>query len=142
VTGAGDPDERCLGEGHAHRFALTTVDAADSPEAAREAGIRDTGPAVRADAVAVRGRRDDQIALDDSADVAADLLDHTDELVADGTRLERRLAAVLPEVAAAHTGQHDANDGVGGLDDDRVGAVRDLDRSRSFDDRRTHGAVR
>jgi hypothetical protein len=70
------------------------------------------------------------------------ILDHADELVADGTRLERRLPAVLPEVAAADARQNHAHDGVGGLDDDRVGAVRDLDRSRSFDDRRTHGAVR
>jgi hypothetical protein len=75
-------------------------------------------------------------------DIAADVFDHTDELVADRARLERRLPAVLPEVAAADARQHDANDGIGGLDEDWVGAVPDLDLAGGFDDRRTHRAVR
>ena len=55
--------------------------------------------------------------LRDVAHVGADVLDDADELVADRAGLERRVAAVVPEVRAADAGQHDADDRVGRLDD-------------------------
>ena len=58
--------------------------------------------AVRAGAVAERERCDDEVAALDVRDVGADVLHDADELVADWARLERRVAAVLPEVRA-HT---------------------------------------
>jgi hypothetical protein len=141
VTGAGDPDECGVGEGHARCLSLASVNPVEAPEAAGDAGSRNAGAAVCAPAVAVRGWRDNQIALSDAADVGADIRDHADELVAERARLGRRLAAVVPEVSAADARQHDADDGIGGLDDNRVGAVRDLDHAGGFEDRRTHGAA-
>ncbi len=64
----------------------------------------------------------------DVRDVAADVLDDADELVADRAGLERRVAAVVPEVRPADAGEHDADDRVGRLDDDRVAPVAGLDR--------------
>ena len=63
----------------------------------------------------------------------ADVLDDADELVADRAGLERRVAAVVPEVRAADAGQHDADDRVGRLDDDRVAPVAALDAA-GFDE--------
>ena len=69
----------------------------------------------------------------------ADVLDDADELVADRARLERRVAAVVPEVRAADAGEHDAHDRVGGLDDDRVGPVAGLDPVGFDEESSTHG---
>ena len=126
VPGAGDRDERAVGERDADRLALAAV-AVGRVEAAGDAGGRDAVPAVRARAVAEGERRDDEVALADVRDVGADVLDDADELVADRPGLERRVAAVVPEVRAADAGEHDADDRVGRLDDGRVGPVADLD---------------
>jgi hypothetical protein len=64
----------------------------------------------------------------DVPQVGADVLDDADELVADRAGLERRVAAVVPEVRAADAREHDALDGVGGVGDGRVGPVADVDR--------------
>jgi hypothetical protein len=139
VTGAGDADQGGVGEGHAHRFALASVDPVEAPEAAGDAGSRDAGAAVGAGAVAIRGRRDDQVTLGDTAHVGTRVLDHPDELVANRARLVRRLAAVNPEVPAADACEHNADDGIGGFGDNRVRAVSDFDHAGRFEDRRTHG---
>ena len=77
--------------------------------------------------------------LRDVPDVGADVLDDADELVADRARLERRVAAVVPEVRAADAREHHAHDGVGGLGDGRVGPVADLDAMRFDEESSTHG---
>ena len=51
----------------------------------------------------------------DVAHLGADVLDDADELVADRAGLERRVAAVVPEVRAADAGEDDADDRVGRL---------------------------
>ena len=96
-------------------------------------------PAVRARAVAEGERRDHEVARCEVGDVGADVLDDADELVADRAGLERRVAAVVPEVRAADAGEHDAHDRVGRLDDDRVGPVAGLDRVGLVEDGCTHG---
>jgi hypothetical protein len=75
----------------------------------------------------------------ESADVGADVLGDADELGADRTRLERRFAAVEPEVRAAHTGRHDADDRVRRLDDHRIRAFAGGDGAGLVEDRSTHG---
>ena len=95
--------------------------------------------AVRAGAVAERERRDHEVAPGDVPDVGADVLDDADELMADRARLERRVAAVVPEVRAAHAREHHAHHGVGGLGDGRIGPVADVDVMRSYEESSTHG---
>jgi hypothetical protein len=83
--------------------------------------------AVRAGPVAERERRDHEIAALDVRDVGAGVLDDADELVGDRAGLERRVAAVVPEVRAADARERDTHDRVGRLDDDGVGPVAGLD---------------
>ena len=56
-----------------------------------------------------------------------------------GPGLERRVAAVVPEVRAADAGQHDADDRVGRLDDGGVGPVAGVDAVGLDEDRCSHG---
>jgi hypothetical protein len=94
---------------------------------------------VRARLVAERERGDHELALSDVADVGAHGLDDPDELMADRAGLERRVAAVVPQVRAADAGQHDANDRVGALDDDRVGPLAGLDAVGCEEESCAHG---
>ena len=55
--------------------------------------------------------------------LGADVLDDADELVADGADGVLGLAPVVPEVRAAHAGQHHPHDRVGRLLDGRVGTL-------------------
>ena len=82
---------------------------------------------------------DHEVALGNAAHVGSELLHHADELVADRAGLERRVAAVVPEVRAADAGEHDAHDGVSGLAEDGVGPVAGLDAVRLLEDGCTHG---
>ena len=138
MPGAGHRDERAVGERDAHRLALAAV-AVGGVEAAGDAGGGDAVAAVRTGAVAERERRDDEVAALDVRDVAADVLDHADELVADRAGLERRVAAVVPEVRPADAGEYDADDRVGRLDDERVAPVADLDTVGFDEESCTHG---
>ena len=82
------------------------------------------GPADLAGVVGGEERADDELARLDGRDRAADLLDDADVLVAHRCRLVTGLdAAVGPEVRAAHAGGRQPDDGVGRLDDGRVGAL-------------------
>ena len=138
VPGPGHRDERAVGQRYAHRLALAAV-TVGRVEAAGDAGGGDAVAAVRAGTVAERERRDDEDAALDVRDVAADVLDHADELVADRAGLERRVAAVVPEVRPADAGEYDADDRVGRLGDDRVAPVADLDTVRFDEESCTHG---
>ena len=136
-----DFDQRAVGERHPYRLALAAV-AVGGIEPAGHARRGDAVAAVRAGAIAEGERRDDEIALRDLADVGTDVLDDAHELVADRPRLERRVAPVVPEVRAAHAGQHDANHRVGGLGDDGVATLADGDGPGFIEDRCTHGIQR
>ena len=72
------------------------------------------------------------------AHVGADVFDDADELVADRAGLERRVAAVVPEVRAADAGEDDADDRVGGLDDRRIAPVAGGDGAGLVEDGCTH----
>jgi hypothetical protein len=138
MPGARDRDQRRAGQRHADRLALAAV-AIAREHAAVHARRRHVVPAVRARAIAVDVRRDDEIARGDAGHVGADVLDDADELVADRPRLERRVAAVEPEVRPADAGDDDADDRVGGLDDRRITAITGRDRTGPVEDRCTHG---
>jgi hypothetical protein len=94
---------------------------------------------VRARPVAERERGDDEVALPDVTDVGAHVLDDADELVADRAGLERRVAAVVPQVRAADAGHRDAHDRVGGLDDHRIGPIAGLNPVGFDKESCTHG---
>ncbi len=126
----------------AHRLALTAVDLACAEHAAGHAAGRPPGPAVLEGAVVVEERGGHEVALADASDVGARLFHDADQLVVDGAGLERRLAAVVPEVRAAHAGPHDPHDGIGVLLHDRVGPVGDLYVAGSVEDSSSHGDFR
>src|SRR5919206_3441233 len=89
-----------------------------------DAGRLVAGPADLAGVVRREERADDELARLDQAHLAADLLDDADVLVAHrGRPVDRLDAAVGPEVRAAHAGDRQSDDGVGLLDDRRVGAL-------------------
>ena len=138
VAGAGDRDEGAVGERDADGFALAAVDGAVAEVAAGDAADRRAVQAVRAGAVAVDERGDHQVADGDGGDVAADVFDDADELVADRADGVVGLAAVVPEVRPAHAAQHDPHDGVGRLLDDRIRSGPDRDRPGPVEDGCTH----
>src|SRR3954453_2454662 len=112
MAGARHRHERAVGERDAYGLALAAV-AVLREEAAGQARGRDAVLAVRAGAVAVGERGDDEVALLDLLDVGADILDDADELVPDGAGRELGLTAVEPEVGAADARQDDTYDRVG-----------------------------
>src|SRR5205085_2810778 len=126
-------EQTAVGKRDAYRLTLATV-AVHRVEAAVHARGRDPVSAMRARPVAVRERRDDEVALLDVVDIRADVLDHADELVSDRAGLERRVAAVVPEVGAADTAEDDADDRVGPLVDRGVTAVGDGDPAGFVED--------
>jgi len=86
-------------------------------------------------------RRDDDVARLQRRDVAADVLDDADELVADPVAVLRlRLGAVGPQVAPADTGAQHAHHRVGWFAQRGVGHVLDphvacaVDQSCSHDE--------
>jgi hypothetical protein len=86
------------------------------------------GAADLAGVVGGEERADDELAGPDRADLAADLLDDADVLVAHRRGPVDGLdAAVGPQVRAAHAGGGQPDDGVGGLLDPRVRALLDAD---------------
>src|SRR5829696_684722 len=89
-----------------------------------DAGRLVAGPADLAGVVGGEERADDELAGLDQTYLAADLLDDADVLVAHRCRpVDRLEVAVGPEVRAAHAGDRQSDDGVGWLDDRRVGAL-------------------
>ena len=103
-----------VGERDADGLALAAVDPVVAERAAVErSSTSSRRGTVRARAVAVGERGDDEVALGEAVHVDADLLHDADELVPDRAELVRRLAAVVPEVGAADAAEHDAHDGVG-----------------------------
>src|SRR5919197_984966 len=107
MAGTGDPDKGAVGEGHAHSLALAAVDALGSKDAADDTARGPARAAVHACAVAVVERSDDEVAPGDAVHLCPDLLHHADKLVADGCAWRvRGLAAVVPQVGAAHARQH------------------------------------
>jgi hypothetical protein len=140
VTGARDADEPAVGQRHADRLALSTV-TVGRIDAAVDARRRDPVAAVRARVVAIHERCDDEIALADLLDLGADLFDDADELMADRSGLERRVAAIEPKVRAADAGQRDAHDGIGGLAQAGIRPVAGLDATRPVEDRCTHDST-
>ena len=96
-------------------------------------------PAVRAGAVADGERADDQVALCDVTHLGADVFDDPDEFMPDGAGVERRVAAVVPEVGAADAGEHDADDRVGGLGDGGVASLTDGYGVGLVEDGSSHG---
>src|SRR5215203_1231337 len=82
------------------------------------------GPADLAGVVRGEERADDELARLDQTYLVAHLLDDADVLMAHRGRLVDRLdAAVGPEVRAAHAAERQSDEGVGLLDDRRVGAL-------------------
>jgi transcriptional regulator with XRE-family HTH domain len=79
-----------------------------------------------------------QVAFIEVAHVGTELLYDADELVADRTGLERRVAAVVPEVRSADACQDDAHEGVGGLSDRRIRAVSGSDVAGFVEDGSAH----
>src|SRR5215213_1098934 len=82
------------------------------------------GPADLAGVVGGEERADDELARLDQTYLVAHLLDDADVLMAHRGRLVDRLdAAVGPEIRAAHAGERQSDEGVGLLDDRRVGTL-------------------
>src|SRR5881227_1578364 len=138
MIGARDLDQGASREGDAHSLALAAVDSVVPKPATGGAIRRPSRATVRARAIAVRERGDDEVAHTDAAYLCPDLLYDPDELVADWAQRVGGLTAVVPEVGATDATQHDPNDGVGRLDDRRVGSVRHLDTAGSEKDSSTH----
>src|SRR5215204_4731553 len=89
-----------------------------------DAGRVVAGPADLAGVVGGEERADDELAQLDQTYLAADLLDNADVFMAHwGRPVDRRDAAVGPEVRAAHAGERQSDEGVGLLDDRRVGTL-------------------
>jgi len=83
VAGAGDPDEGASGERDAHRLPLASVNPLVAERASGHALRRHSRTAVRACAVAVRERRNDEITNAEVPHRRPNLLHDPDELVAD-----------------------------------------------------------
>ena len=142
MTGARHLHECGARQRNPNRLALAAVDAVVPEGSAVDALRRDSRQAVRARAVAVGEGRDHKVAPGESVNVGADLLDDTSELVADRTKLVRGFSAVVPEVRAADAAHDDAHHGIGGLDDNRVWSVADLDPAWPVEDGCSHVAPR
>src|SRR2546430_4850841 len=83
MIGARDLDQGASREGDAHSLALAAVDSVVPKPATGGAIRRPSRATVRARAVAVRERGDDEVAHTDAAYLCPDLLYYPDELVAD-----------------------------------------------------------
>jgi hypothetical protein len=129
--------QRAIGERHADGLALAAVPV-HREESAIGTGTRDPVTAVGAGAVAESKGRDDEVALGDALHLGTDIFHHADELMADRSWLELGLAAVVPEVRTADTGERDADHGVGRLRDGRVGSILDFYRAWSFKESCAH----
>jgi hypothetical protein len=89
-----------------------------------------------------RERHHDDVAGLHRVDVRADILHHADRLVAHAPSAVGGLHPVVrPQVAAADAGAGDADDGVGWLDEPRVGDVLDPDVPGAVHDGRAHQAT-
>jgi hypothetical protein len=112
-------DERPVGILDTDQLGLAAV----VPRAVLAVGVR-AGLAQGAGVVAREEPTDDELPGLHRGDIVADRLDDADVLVPDRRRLRHvRDAAVAPQVRTAHARRHGADDGVGGLDDGRIGPV-------------------
>src|SRR5436309_3699304 len=89
VIRAGDAHESRIRERHTNHLALTSIYSAISERAASDAVRCPPSPAVGARSVVERERCDDEIALGDHVNGRSDLLDDSDELVADRPEIVR-----------------------------------------------------
>lgn len=94
--------------------------------------------AVRARHVAVDEGCHDQVSWRHGRHVSAGLLDHADELVADGSDGVRALAPVVPQVRPADAGQHDTDDRVSRLMNNRIRPFAEPDAPRSLENSSSH----
>ncbi len=116
--------QRAVGERNTDRPGLTAAHTGCVPEPAVTAGGLQALAAEVAGVVLPRERGHDQVTGLDGGHVLAGLFDEAEELVAHRRALlGNRHAVVRVQVAAAHAGQHDPDEGVGGLLQDRVGHV-------------------
>ena len=94
--------------------------------------------AARACQVAVDEGGHHQVSRGNGRHLSPGLLDHSDELVADGPDGVGALAPVIPQVGPADAGQRDPDDGVGRLTDHRVWPLADVDVPRSAENGSSH----
>ena len=105
---------------------------------AMHAGRLQSISAERAGSIRVGERHDDNLAGLHFVDIAADLLDDSDRLMAHLLATHIRSVVVGPQVAAADTGAGDANDGVGWVLEHGIGNVLDPDIVRLVHHSCTH----
>ena len=141
VARSWDFHERRVGERTTHALALAAVDTVVPEGAAVHAVGRPAASAVGTRPVAERERRYDEVAPGDRSYLGPDLLDDADELVPDWPEGMWGQAALIPEVGTADAPENDTDDGVGRLDDDRVGPVPDFDLVRTVVDRSAHDSL-
>jgi hypothetical protein len=110
-------------------------------ELAVDEARRIPGPADLTGAVGDHERADDEVARLDRLDVAADLFDDADVLVAHGGVVGGFDSAVGPQVRAADARRCDTDDRVGGLDDLRVFGFADADLAGGVHDDCTHATL-
>ena len=103
MAGPRHRNESAARQRHANRLGLAAVNAVVAKGGSIDALRRDPRAAVRARTVAIDEGRDDEVALGEASHLGTDVLDDTDEFVADRSEIVRRLAAVVPEVRTAHT---------------------------------------
>src|SRR4051812_27068529 len=132
----GSGDESPVGERNAGVLSLR---ARGRAELADRAAALEAGLAYLAGVVRGHERADDELTWLDAADVAADLLDDADVLMAHRARLLHRVdAAVWPQVGSADAGRRQPDDRVGRLLDGRVRTVLDSDVARCVHNGSTH----
>ncbi len=132
--------QRALGQRHPHSLALARVQAWCAPAATVAARCVQTLSAEVTRVVRPDERSNDQIAGSETADVRSDLFDDADELVAHAAALLLEgHRPIGPQVAAADAGRSDADDGVGGFVEDRVGHGLDAHVSGLVHDGCSHG---
>jgi hypothetical protein len=139
VLGDRQLDQGAVGQRDTHGLALGAVDVAGGPEPAADARGVQALAAVLAGPVGVGERRDDQVALLHDGHVGAGVLDHAEELVPHSCRpIRSGHGVVRVQVAAADAGPHHADQGVGGLLDDRIRDVLDTDVAGCVHERCSH----
>jgi hypothetical protein len=133
-------DERAVGERDASQLCLRADGAHEHPLDTRALVA---GLAELAGAVGGPERADHELAGRDRVDLAADLLDDADVLVAHrGRPVDRFDPAVGPQVRAAHAGRGQPDDRVSRLQDPGVLAVFHPDVAGGVQDSSTHEVLR
>src|SRR5436190_24255039 len=130
MIGARDLHQGASREGDAHSLALAAVDSVVPNPATGGAIRRPSRATVRARAIAVRERGDDEVAHTDAAYLCPDLLYDPDELVADLAQRVGGLTGLFPWVGAQAAPRQDRTAGMVGSALHGVGRVGTLVRPR------------